>query len=144
MKLELLRTTYTDYSTIGVMLVDDITYTTLEDTEREEKIPGETCIPEGTYNLELRNEGSMTQKYAARYPETHQGMIWLRDVPGFSYVYIHVGNHPKDTEGCILVGMSSGVDNIGSSRHAYEEMYEQIAEAIQSEEGCTITISGPK
>lgn len=121
------------------MQVGDIPVYTLEDAKRPHKIYGETCIPAGTYKLELRNVGGMTQRYARRY-KFHRGMIWLRHVSLFEWVYIHVGNTSTDTLGCILVGFTSGKDFIGRSRDAYKAIYETIANAIDSPEGCTITI----
>jgi hypothetical protein len=138
MNLTLKRRTFTDESTIGNMVVGEHRIVTLEDGKREHKVWGETCIPAGTYKLELRNEGGMTQRYAARYPN-HKGMIWLRHVPMFEWVYIHVGNYPSDTNGCILVGLTGGENCIGSSRKAYEAIYEMIADAIDGD-GCWLTI----
>lgn len=139
MNLKLKRHKFTDNSTIGTLTgMGEYVYT-LEDGKREHKVFGETCVPTGTYKLELRNEGGMTRRYAARYP-WHRGMIWLRYVPMFEWIYIHVGNTSSDTNGCILVGMSEADDFIGSSRKAYELIYETIADAIDSPEGCSITI----
>jgi hypothetical protein len=139
MNLKLKRHKFTDESTIGTLFVDDVSVCTLEDGKREHKVYGETCIPSGTYKLELRNEGGMNSRYAARYPN-HKGMIWLRHVPLFEWIYIHVGNYPKDTLGCILVGMTEGDDFVGNSRQAYNLIYDTIADAIQSDDGCMITI----
>ena len=139
MNLKLKRHKFSDKSTIGTMQVDDLYVATLEDGKREHKVFGETCIPAGTYTLELRNEGGMTQRYAARY-SWHRGMIWLRHVPFFEWVYIHVGNTPADTNGCILVGMAENDDSIMSSRIAYEGIYSIIADAIESPDGCKLTI----
>jgi hypothetical protein len=139
MYLTLQRTKFTDDSTIGRMEVGDVIVTTLEDGKREHKIYGETAIPTGTYQLELRNEGGMSVRYNRRYP-WHRGMIWLQDVPMFEWIYIHVGNYPRDTNGCILVGTTSGDDMIGSSRNAYKAIYSVIADAIDSEEGCRLRV----
>ena len=139
MNLTLRRRKFTDQSTIGYMEIGSKHVITLEDGKRAHKIYGETCIPAGCYKLELRTEGGMTKRYAAKYP-FHRGMIWLRNVPMFEYVYIHVGNTSADTLGCILVGTTEGDDFIGSSRVMYEAIYETIADAIDSPEGCTITI----
>lgn len=139
MKLILNRSQFTDNSTIGNMVVGGLGIYTLEDGQREHKVYGETCIPAGTYKLELRNEGGMTKRYAKRY-KFHRGMIWLREVPMFEWIYIHVGNTSADTLGCILVGLTVGADFIGRSRDAYKVIYETIADAIDSPEGCTITI----
>ena len=134
MKLTLIRDRFSDNSTIGRMVVGETSVFTLEDGRREHKIFGETCIPVGTYKLELRNVGGMTKRYAKRY-KFHRGMIWLRHVPLFEWVYIHVGNTSADTLGCILVGLSQGVDFIGSSRAAYVAIYKTLADAIESPEG---------
>jgi len=147
MQLILKRNTFTDKSTIGSMFVGgsrlsmppDMLVYTLEDTKREHKIYGETCIPAGTYKLALRTEGGMNDRYAQKYP-WHQGMIWLLEVPLFEYIYIHVGNYPSDTLGCLLVGKTQGDDFIGGSRAAYEMIYSTIVDAICSPEGCFITI----
>ena len=138
MKLRLHRIQFSEGATIGILDVGEKTVYTLEDGKREHKVYGETCIPAGQYILELRNEGGMNSRYAAKYPN-HRGMIWLRHVPFFEYIYIHVGNYPSDTLGCILVGMTADDEFIGSSRKAYELIYEPIAKAIESGE-CSILI----
>ena len=138
MKITLKREQHSSKSTIGYMNVGNYRVVTLEDGKREHKVWGETCIPAGTYELKLRTKGGMTQRYAKRYAN-HRGMIWLRHVPDFEFVYIHVGNTPADTLGCILVGLSAGEDVIYDSRKAYEAIYETIAYAIESE-GCTLTV----
>ena len=140
MNIELLRIDSREDLTFGAMF--DVNHrkkylcATLEDEHRGVKVPGYTRIPQGRYLLTLRSEGSMHGKYKDRYGASHRGMLWLRDVPGFEYVYIHVGNHSGDTSGCILVGY--GVDRIGgrvtSSDRAYRDIYGSIADAIESTE----------
>ena len=103
---------------------------TLEDERRVQKVRGETCIPEGTYQIKLRTEGGMHPRYAARFP-WHRGMLWLQDVPGFSFIYIHVGNDDDDTEGCVLVGDRPSVTPQGEfgvlqSVQAYSAVYQQM------------------
>jgi len=115
---------------------------TLEDKVRDVKVAGVTAIPAGKYELKLRNEGSMTKRYAKKFPDMHRGMIWLQDVPDFTWVYIHIGNYPEDTDGCILVGKDrppSRPEAIYRSRAAYEYIYTAIADAIEGE-GCSIEI----
>ena len=71
-------------------------------------------------------------------------MLWVRDVPGFEYILIHIGNDAEDTEGCLLVG-DSQTQNItrngfiGSSTDAYKRIYPPIANAIENGENVTIT-----
>jgi hypothetical protein len=70
---------------------------------------GKGAIPEGTYTAHLR------------YDKKDQWRIQLDDVPGFTGIQIHIGNYPKDTEGCILVGMDSDEDagTLSRSSEAY-------------------------
>ena len=117
-------------STLGRMNVFGTRVWTLEDPYQAVKEQGNTRIPTGRYELKLRNEGSMTQRYAARFPDMHKGMIWLQNVPDFTYVYIHIGNTHHDTEGCILVGTGHSETMIHESKRAYELIYPKIVEAI--------------
>ncbi|MDY6970972.1 MAG: DUF5675 family protein [Thermodesulfobacteriota bacterium] len=147
MHLHLMRISSGRESTVGVLYINGVfACFTLEDTKRIKKIHGETRIPDGLYTLDLRNEGSLTRRYADRYGHIHRGMIWLRDVPGFEYIYIHTGNKRGHTEGCILVGDTLNNNQIGdgfvgASRQAYERIYPAIATAIESAEKVTLRIS---
>jgi hypothetical protein len=116
----------------------------LEDGFNEVKVYGETRIPPGEYEVELRTEGGKHATYLKRYgPEFHKGMLWIRNIPNYKYVYIHTGNKPKDTLGCPLTGFSadSTKNEIGNSRNAYKLIYPIIRDAILSGECVTIEIS---
>lgn len=128
-----------DQCTIGRMTVFGTEVWTLEDPQQEHKVYGETRIPAGKYKLQLRNEGGMTQRYAYAFPNMHRGMIELKNVPMFEWVYIHIGNTAKDTEGCILVGLARDENRIISSRAAYERIYPMIVDAIENG-GCDLVI----
>lgn len=121
---------YTD----GLMFIDDLFECfTLEDEYRTVKVWGETRIPDGTYPVELRTEGGFHYKYKKRYGEGfHKGMLWIKDVPGFEYVLIHIGNTDEDTAGCLLVGTTADKDRnfVGASGAAYKSLYPKIARAI--------------
>lgn len=139
------RTLVTTNSTIGHLRVKDRDCYTLEDPVRQVKVHGRTAIPPGQYVLKLRTEGGMDLRYAARFGNWHKGMLWLQDVPQFEYVYLHIGNTPEDTEGCILVGATVGRDSIGSSEAAYREIYPVIAAAILDGDDVLIDVlSAPK
>lgn len=131
-------------ATLGLLRVNGIFECfTVEDEHREEKVDGETRIPAGVYPITLRNEGGMTQRYAEKFP-FHRGMLWLRDVPNFKYVYIHIGNTDDNTSGCILVNqgaMKVGDGGYGmSSTPAYTALYEKIIKAMDSGETVYIVI----
>ena len=145
MKLLLDRYSFGDDSTLGTLhLVPDgrklgeLCYI-LEDERRDVKVAGETCIPVGVYQIKYRNEGGMTQRYAAKFGDWHRGMLWLQDVVDFTFVYIHIGNTDDDTDGCLLTGTTatqtaSGNWVVNSSRDAYEKVYGLIADALDTGE----------
>ena len=118
---------------------------TLEDEQRNEKVFGETRIPNGTYNLGLRKVGGYHAKYSKRFPHIHIGMLHVLNVPGFEYILIHCGNTDEHTAGCLLVGDSQENNQIttdgfiGKSTQAYKRIYPRIAEAIECGEDVIIT-----
>jgi len=110
------------------------------------KVNGETRIPNGVYNIELRNAGGMTKRYAARFPGLHRGMLHLQDVPGFEWVYIHIGNDDDDTLGCILTGEMPGSASasqavVRSSTTAYTRLYQRIIDAMDDGETVVIDVN---
>ena len=117
---------------------------TLEDQKQTQKVYGETRIPEGTYEIKLRTEGGFHQRYSAKFPTFHKGMLHLQDVPGFEYVLIHIGNTDDDTAGCLLVG-EDAVGNqrtegkILKSTSAYKRVYGHVAAALAAGERVYIT-----
>ena len=147
MYLHLIRISTGNESTTGFLSINgDFVCFTLENTIYNQKGYNRTRIPEGLYKLTLRNEGVMTQKYAARYGVLHRGMLWLQDVPDFKWIYIHTGNREGHTKGCILVGDSLNNNRIkdgfvGKSRNAYTRIYPAIANTILSGENVSIRIS---
>ena len=118
---------------------------TLEDEQRDEKVFGETRIPEGTYKLGLRKVGGYHARYSKKFDDFHIGMLHVLDVPGFEYILIHCGNTDEHTAGCLLVGDSQENNQItedgfiGKSTQAYKRIYPRIAEAIDCGEEVTIT-----
>ena len=117
---------------------------TMEDQPNEPKIPGKTRIPAGRYKIELRTQGGMTKRYAKKFP-WHVGMLWLKKVPGFTFVYLHYGNYHRDTDGCILVGdgAQSNVLEDGmvmSSVAAYTRLYKEITAEMADGEEVWITV----
>jgi len=126
--------------TTGKLFIDGERYCyTLEDEFRAVKVPGETRIPAGIYEIKLRAAGGMHPKYAARFP-FHRGMLWIQEVPGFEYIYIHIGNTDDDTNGCILVGMVRDGATLGRSLEAYAGLYQAIITVMDRKERVWIEV----
>ena len=143
MKYEVLRVSSQKDSTSGLLFeVDNGKRTflcyTIEDEQRDVKVWGETRIPAGTYQLELRTEGGFHNRYKSRYGDWHKGMIWVKDVPGFEWILWHTGNTDESTAGCLILGNSQESNIVkkdgfvGSSRDAYKFVYPRVVAAIES------------
>jgi len=107
--------------TIGKLFVDNVFECyTLEDVVREIKIPNETTIPAGAYDVIVDH----SPKYKRLMPH-------ILDVPGFTGIRIHSGNTDKDTSGCILVGDTLDFPNhrILSSRIAFNRLFKKLQSA---------------
>ena len=134
MKLQVVRTQFGTDATNGLLFIDGIFECyTLEDQYQAVKVMHETCIPEGTYDIEFRKTGGFHAKYSERYKNAHYGMLHVQDVPNFTYILIHTGNTDAHTSGCLIVGETqqdlevSKDGFIGSSTLAYKKMYAKVA-----------------
>jgi hypothetical protein len=134
MIIRLIREPSTEISTTGILLINGVFECwTIEDVVREQKLPGETAIPEGRYRVHV-NE---SQRFKRLLP-------LLLSVPGFSGVRIHPGNTAKDTEGCILPGTSRLQDFVGGSRVAFERMFNKIQSALARSEAVWMVIENSR
>lgn len=136
----------TDKARVSGLYVDEVFECfVLEDPLRATKVDGLTAIPRGEYRIALRTEGGMLEDYQSKFGEiNHPGMIWLLDVPNFEWVYIHYGNTPENTEGCLLTGSIYDIrspDFVGASVAAYRNLYAKVLEAINREEEVTIYVN---
>jgi len=145
MKIKVVRYAFTENSTIGKLFIDGVKKCfTLEDKVQPigTKIFGETCIPLGTYKIKIRKEGTIYETYLkdTRVKNIFKGSLHITDIEGYQYVLIHIGNTPKDTLGCLLVGMTIGIDRIDGSTDAYKLIYPVIYDALEKGEDVTIEI----
>ena len=145
MKLDVVRTQFGEDATNGMLFINGVFECfTLEDEVRNVKVHSETAIPLGEYEIKLRTEGGFHTKYTSRYGSMHKGMLWLQDVPGFTWMLIHTGNTDQHTAGCLLLGetqqdLDKGKDGfVGGSGDAYKKAYPKIAKAILNGEKVTI------
>lgn len=123
--------------TIGRLYVDGVLwFNTLEDTDRglhsgmgeayiaSKKVPGETAIPRGTYEIVLAKTSTFKNRAWAK---KYSGLVpLLKDVKGFSGILIHPGNTPKDTRGCILPGHNTKVGQVTNSTQCYYRLMDEI------------------
>lgn len=130
MKLEVKRRWFTGKSTIGELWVNGERFSfTLEPETREDEVKPR-AIPEGVYGVEIG------------WSPRHQRMIPIVEgVPGFVGIEIHVGNFPRDTEGCLLVGGSKGEDEVGESAAAFSELFALMERARERGEAISIAYS---
>lgn len=122
---------------------------TLEDEFRESKVSKETRVPAMVYNLVVQSiETPKTLAYRKKY-DWFVDHIMLENVPGFTGVYIHVGNVDSDTDGCILLGdvadnNSIGAGSVASSTQAFKRFYMHVFEALKKGEVVTLEIRDEK
>ena len=122
MIIQVHRLWYSKTATFGVMTVDGtLPCYTLEETELQ--------IPAGTYEVELTYS-----------PKFHR-LLPLLLVPHRPNIRIHAGNWPRDSSGCILVGLSRGQDMIGHSRLALDPLVTQLQQALAAHAVVRLSIS---
>ena len=122
-------------STLGNISLGELSLFTIEDVNRdlnhdgditdpgEEKVYGESRIACGRYEIVFREEGTLHEKYKDRFT-FHRGMLWLRDVKSFKYIYLHIANAASQLLGCIGIASHKVNDNwIDDSEKAYVFLY---------------------
>jgi len=144
-KLTVVRTQFGTDATNGLLFINGLFECyTLEDQYQAVKVMHETCIPEGTYDINFRKTGGFHAKYSERYKNAHYGMLHIQDVPNFTYILIHTGNTDEHTSGCLIVGETqqdleiSKDGFIGSSAVAYKKMYAKVANQLLQGKKVTI------
>lgn len=85
-------------------------------------------IPEGNYNLRRHTPSRFENTLRSITKKDDDTMInvYNDDVPSSRAILIHWGNTDKDTEGCILLGLTKDNNNesVGQSRQACKEFYD--------------------
>ena len=130
MILRVIREPSTAAATMGILLIDGVfACWTLEDVVRPVKIPGETAIPAGRYDVRL----SLSQRFQKVLPE-------VLAVPGFTGIRMHAGNTQADTAGCLLVGRVRAYDRVEESKLALMNVMEHLRRATTAGDPITLTI----
>ena len=109
------RDQFTQESTGGQLFIDGVFQCfTLEPVTRADDVKPR-AIPEGTYTLDIR----FSPKHGRNVPH-------VENVPGFVEIEIHIGNFPRDTEGCCLVGITRSQDFVGQSHGAFDDLFARL------------------
>lgn len=139
--------------TIGNLYVDgSYLCDTLEDADRglyqgmgdswinERKVYGETAIPYGRYKVTLKVKSPKFSK-SKNYKDCDGYLPRLIGVPCWDGVLLHIGNGPKDTEGCILVGKNEVKGMVVNSKYWFYKLYDKLKEADNRGEEIWISIT---
>lgn len=102
-----------------------------ETPQNEAKVYGETAIPAGTFELVLHNSPHFGE------------VLMLVGVPGYELVYIHWGNTPKDTLGCLLTGRKLGnvQDEVLESKIAFVALFTKVRPVLKRGEKVYIEVT---
>lgn len=156
MNFILQRYSANEESTLGNLFLKDTTNQklvfqnyTLEDEHRDQKVPGETRIKAGLYELKIQPlDTPLTKKYQAKYP-WFKKHIEITGVPNFKGVYCHIGNKDEDTDGCVLFGDDANNNQteegeIKRSTIAFKRWYEKVFPHLESGKKAFIEIRDEK
>ena len=116
--LLLIRDTFSEKSVLGELFLNgERMCDTLENPWLNNK-KNVSCIPRGEYKVRIRlPRESGTRDYIH---------LLVEDVENRSYILFHIGNTPKDTSGCILVGLGSQQNAVNNSRLAMDLLMKEI------------------
>lgn len=123
MKLKLTRIFKGKDYTIGRLFIDgvyecDVLEDPVRDLSKEEKVWGNTAIPEGTYKVVIT--------YSNRFK---RDLPLLVNVPHFEGIRIHPGNTAVDTHGCLLVGINNQKGRINNSKITFDKLFAKLKKA---------------
>lgn len=155
MELILIRKYIKENYCIGELYVNDVFFSnTLEDKVRdinkngkfdngEYKIPAETAIPYGEYEITLDITSPKFSKYQF-YKEVCTGKLpRLLNVPNFEGILIHCADGPKGHNllaGCIGIGFNTIKGGLTKGKDTFKELYKQLKSANERGEKIKIKI----
>ena len=114
--LLLIRDTFTDKSTLGKLYFDGEFYGHTLELPWKDNEKRVSCIPKGVYEVKKRH----TEESKYKYEHLH-----ILDVEDRELILMHIGNYPKNSKGCILLGNTRALNFVGESRKAfYKLMYD--------------------
>lgn len=124
------RFAYLDSGTLGRLSIGDWSCYTIERPWKDNQ-PNVSCIPEGVYACQPFSGNKF------------QDVIQLMDVPGRSYILIHVANFPHDVEGCIGVGDRFVSDALEPAVYNSKKTLASLMDIfVEHEERMTLKVTG--
>ena len=115
------------HATIGELQIDDMTYYSMERPWIDNR-PFESCIPLGEYIL--KEHSSRKHPHTFALVNEDSGVYHYKSGRGRYGILIHVGNVPRDFQGCIGFGMRIGCLNhewaVLQSRDATDAIIKQL------------------
>lgn len=121
LELDVYRRWYSLFSVCGELWINSIrAMYTLEPARETPVHPGHPCIPAGRYKVVLTHS-------------PHLGYICpeLLDVPGRTAIRVHMGNFPRDVEGCTAVGLNHEPDIVAESALAFKSLMVMLTKASE-------------
>mgnify|MGYP005812027625 FL=1 len=114
--LLLIRDTFTNKAVLGKLYLNGEFYGHTLELPWKSNSKGISCIPKGVYEVKKRH----TEKSKYKYEHLH-----ILDVVDRELILMHIGNYPKNSRGCILLGNTRALNFVGESRKAfYRLMYD--------------------
>ncbi len=149
MNLKLVRTDFTETSTIGTLYINGVEECfILEDKDRglndsmpltdieKIKIKHLTAIPYGHYKVVVTKSNRFSQMAG------HDVYLpLLLNVKGYEGIRIHKGNYATNSSGCLLPGKKKGVNVVINSTDSFNQLNEKINDALKLGEIITIEIT---
>ena len=111
--LLLIRDNFTEKSVIGKLYLNTEFYGHTLELAWKSNSKGISCIPKGVYEVVKRH----TEKSKYKYEHLH-----ILDVPDRELILMHIGNYPKNSKGCILLGNTRALNFVGDSRKAFNNL----------------------
>src|SRR6267142_4724497 len=119
MHLKVVRNkTQSKHSTLGVLFIElsKFCFTLEPPKDPDPNGNGFVCVPAKTYRLRIR----WSNHFNKLVPH-------VEDVPGRSEIEIHIGNLPRDSHGCVLVGFTQPqADYVGQSKDAFTALMDKL------------------
>ena len=112
----IIRDEFTEKSTLGKLYLNGEFYGHTLELSWKDNEKRVSCIPKGVYEVKKRH----TEESKYKYEHLH-----ILDVENRELILMHVGNYPKNSKGCILLGNTRALNFVGESRKAfYKLMYD--------------------